>query len=196
MRLGIISDVHCNATAMQRAVDELAGSVDDILLAGDAVLQYRFSDAVIGAVRDNRITYVTGNHEQILLGEHGRRAREAPGIDARNLEVMAAAPFSHERRVSGKRLLMVHASPFEPYNDYLYQGSPQLARCAELDADILVLGHTHVPMATRVGSTLVVNPGSLGQGGDPAHPGMSSYGVLDTDSEEFAVHRFVLPVDR
>jgi Icc-related predicted phosphoesterase len=48
-------------------------------------------------------------------------------------------------------------------------------------------------MATRVGDTLVVNPGSLGQGGDPHHPGMVSYAILDTDSEEVIVHRFANP---
>ena len=107
---------------------------------------------------------------------------------------MADAPLSYERTIGGKRLLMVHASPFSPYSDYLYRGSDQLARCGELDADILVLGHTHVPMAERVGSTLVVNPGSLGQGGDPDHPGMVSYAVLDTDSDEVTIHRLPNPL--
>jgi putative phosphoesterase len=194
MLLGIISDVHCNAVAMERALEELGATVDEILLSGDAVLQYRFSNEVIENVRDHGITYVTGNHEMILLSQHGERARGNPGVRRRNVELMAAAPDRHERTVSGKRLLMVHASPFPPYGDYLYAGSPQLARCAELDVDILVLGHTHVPMATRVGRTLVVNPGSLGQGGDPAYPGMVSYAVLDTDSEEVTVHRFANPL--
>jgi putative phosphoesterase len=190
MRLGIVSDVHCNHGALTRALEEMDGAVDDVLLAGDAVLQYRFSNEVMEIVRDRGITYIAGNHEWILLGPHGERARSAPGVRARNLELMAAAPRSHERTVSGKRLLMVHANPFEPYDEYLYPGSAALARCADLDVDYLVLGHTHIPMAKRVGSTFVVNPGSLGQGGDPDHPGMLSYAVLDTDSDEVEFHRF------
>jgi putative phosphoesterase len=174
---------------MDRAIAEMAPEVDEILLAGDAVLQYRFSNEVMERVRDNEITYIVGNHELTLL-EYGKRACEAPSVRARNLELMTGAPKSHERRVSDKSLLMVHASPFPPYNEYLFPTSPQLQRCAELDVDFLVLGHTHVPMAQRFGRTLVVNPGSLGQGGDPDHPGMLSYGVLDTDSEEFTVRRF------
>ncbi|MBO0730246.1 MAG: metallophosphoesterase family protein [Acidimicrobiaceae bacterium] len=190
MRLGIVSDVHCNHTALAKAVDELDGTVDDILLAGDAVLQYRFSNEVMEIIRERGITYVAGNHERVLLGPHGERALSAPGVQARNVEHMAAAPLRHERTVSGKRLLMVHASPFPPHDDYLYPGSSELARCAELDVDYLVLGHTHIPMATRVGRALVVNPGSLGQGGDPSYPGMLSYAVLDTDSDEVTFHRF------
>jgi putative phosphoesterase len=194
MLIGIVSDVHCNGAAMERAVAELSQTVDTILVAGDAVLQYRFSNEVIEIIRDHDLPYVAGNHEAILLSEHGRRACSAPNVRRENLEFMAAAPNHLEMQVSGKRLLMVHASPFAPYSDYLFAGSRQLARCAELDVDILVLGHTHVPLATRVGDTLVVNPGSLGQGGDPQHPGVVSYAILDTDSDEVTIHRFANPV--
>ncbi len=194
MLLGIMSDVHCNAQAMELALQELSPTVDEVLLAGDAVLQYRFSNEVIESIREHGITYVAGNHELTLLSEHGERARSGPNVRRENLDFMAAAPKQRQLGLSGKRLLMVHASPFAPFTDYLYPGSPQLARCADVDADFLVLGHTHVPMATRVGGTLVVNPGSLGQGGDPDYPGMVSYAVLDTDSEEVTIHRFPNPL--
>lgn len=190
MLLGIVSDVHCNVAALDRALEDLTARVDDVLLAGDAVLQYRFSNDVMDRVVSHGITYIRGNHEAILLGEHGKRALANPAVRASRVEVMAGAPWSHERTVSGKRLLMVHGSPFDPYDEYLYPGSRGLARCAELDVDFLVLGHTHIPMATRVGRTLVVNPGSLGQGGDPDHPGMLSYAVLDTDTDRVEVVRF------
>ena len=193
MLVGIMSDVHCNALAMARAVEEMSATVDEILLAGDAVLQYRFSNEVLETVRENGMEYIAGNHEMTLL-VHGAAMCAKPEVRRHNLELMAAAPTHFERTVSGKRLLMVHASPFAPYSEYLYPDSPQLARCAEMDTDFLVLGHTHVPMATRVGKTLVVNPGSLGQGGDPDHPGMVSYAVLDTDSDEVVIHRFANPL--
>jgi putative phosphoesterase len=193
MLIGIMSDVHCNAPAMDRAVAELAGAVDTMLVAGDAVFQYRFSNEVIQTIRENDIPYITGNHEWTLL-EHGQRALSAPDVRKGNVDFMADAPNRIEMKVSGKRLLMVHASPFPPYSEYLHAGSPGLARCGEVDADILILGHTHMPMATRVGGTLVVNPGSLGQGGEPDHPGYVSYGILDTDSDEFTVHRFRNPL--
>jgi putative phosphoesterase len=192
--IGIMADVHCNAAAMERALDELSSKVDTMVVAGDAILQYRFSNEVIEAIRDHDIQYVVGNHELTLLSRDGERARAAPWIKPDNLEFMAAAPKSKEIGVSGKRILIVHASPFAPYSDYLYPGTPQLAQCAELDVDILVLGHTHLPMAERIGSTLVVNPGSLGQGGDPSHPGLLSYAILDTDSDEVTVERFANPL--
>src|SRR5271165_787613 len=98
MLLGIMSDVHCNAAAINLAMAEMSSRVDDVLLAGDAVLQYRFSNEVMETVRENGISYVVGNHELTLL-QHGSRACQAPTVRAHNLDLMAGSPKSHERRV-------------------------------------------------------------------------------------------------
>lgn len=37
------------------------------------------------------------------------------------------------------------------------------AELAEIEADVLFVGHTHVPGLREVGETIIVNPGSLGQ---------------------------------
>ena len=192
MRLGVMSDIHCNGSAMTRALGELEGQVDASLVAGDAVLQYRFSDEVIAAVRAHRMHYVVGNHELALLA-NASRALADDRADPGNVAFMAQAGARVDLGVCGKHLVMVHASPFPPFSDYLYEGSRALARCAALDADILVVGHTHVPMAKRVGDVLVVNPGSLGQASDPDHPGMVSYAILDAEAEAVTVHRFPDP---
>ena len=42
-------------------------------------------------------------------------------------------------------------------------GSPTpAALAARYDADVIVYGHTHRPLVTQVGPTLVVNPGAAG----------------------------------
>ena len=46
MRIGLVSDVHCNAPGLEAALVQL-GTLDLLLCAGDIVLQYRFSDEVI-----------------------------------------------------------------------------------------------------------------------------------------------------
>src|ERR1700729_3763111 len=99
MLLGIMSDVHCNAEAMGFALDDMSATVDEVLLAGDAVLQYRFSNEVIESIRDHGITYIAGNHEMTLLSEHGERARSGPHVRPGNVDFMASAPYQHEMRV-------------------------------------------------------------------------------------------------
>ncbi len=188
MLIGLISDVHCNAEALEWALTDLESRVDEILLAGDAVYEYRFSNEVVAAAKRLDMPYVLGNHELVLLGPHGERARSNPDNVPEYLEYLASRPTRIDLERGGKRICMVHASPWAPFDQYVYATTPLLQDAAGLDdVDILVLGHTHIPMAERIGSTLVVNPGSLGEGRDPDHRQMVSYAVLDTDTEELEV---------
>jgi len=47
MRLGIVSDVHGNIEALDIAIEQM-GAVDELLCAGDACYQFRFSNEVCG----------------------------------------------------------------------------------------------------------------------------------------------------
>ncbi len=194
MLLGVVSDVHCNVEALDHALADLQGRVDEILLAGDGVYEYRFCNEVVDAARRLGMRYVLGNHEMVLLGPHGERARSAPGVDPASVTYLASVPERVEVGVgSGKKLCMVHGSPWEPYGDYLHASSPVFRRIDELEADFLVLGHTHVPMIERFGRTLVVNPGSLGESREAGERKMVTYAVVDTDSEEVEIVRFPNP---
>ena len=65
-----------------------------------------------------------------------------------------------------------------------------LGMLGRIDADIVVLGHTHVPFCTRVGNMLVVNPGSCGEARDESQTG--SYAILDTKTEDVQFFRVPL----
>ena len=45
--------------------------------------------------------------------------------------------------------------------------TPLWKQTATLEQDVVVTGHTHVPMAERFGDTLVINPGSVGEAPPP-----------------------------
>ena len=185
MLVGVVSDIHCNLTAFDAAIDAMDGRVGQILVAGDVVYEYRLSNEVVERIRELDVPYVLGNHEMVLLSPAGAAARARPGVRESNLEFLATVPTRVELEFGSRRLTMVHGSPWAPYNDYLYESSPAWSRCEqEFIADFLVVGHTHVPMAARKGRTLVVNPGSVSEprGPDPARRG--SYAVIDTDANE------------
>ena len=103
MKLGIVADVHCNVEGLRRALD-LMGPVDELLWAGDAVYQFRFSNEVMALLRERRARYILGNHERVLLGEWGEAARSQEGLRADLLAYMAEQPYQLETRVDGKRL--------------------------------------------------------------------------------------------
>ena len=192
MKLGIVADVHCNIAGLRAAL-ELMGPVDELLCAGDAVYQFRFSNDVIVLLRERGARYILGNHERVLLSEWGEAARTRAAVHHDLLAYMAEQPYQIETKVDGRRLVMVHGSPFDPHDEYLYPNSPSLQKLAAIDAEIIVLGHTHYHMAERIGSALVVNPGSAGESRDHRNGFQLSCAVLDTRSGAVDFHHYADP---
>ena len=62
---------------------------------------------------------------------------------------------------------MTHATPIDPLYDYRLtpRGCDAILDdvADKVQADVLVVGHTHFPLIRRHGSLQIVNPGSLGQ---------------------------------
>jgi putative phosphoesterase len=110
------------------------------------------------------------------------------------IEWLDAQTLMIETTVNGKKLVMTHASPFHPHNQYVARHSPELRRFGEIDADYVVIGHTHAQMAVRVGATLVINPGSVGQAIDHNNGRKFSYAILDTTTDEVVFDDYELCV--
>ncbi|MDO8364241.1 MAG: metallophosphoesterase family protein, partial [Actinomycetota bacterium] len=105
-------------------------------------------------------------------------------VDQSLVQWLADQPKSIEVTVGGKHLLMTHASPIAPHTNYVFPHSPELRKFKHIEADYIILGHTHAQMAHRAGRALVINPGSVGQARDHTNGKQLSYAVLDTDTDE------------
>jgi putative phosphoesterase len=186
VRIGIVSDIHCNRAALDRAVEQM-GEIDELLCAGDACYQYRFSNDVAERLRELGGRYVLGNHEEILLSAAGARAQASPTVDRELLEWTREQPHLIRAQIGSKKLLMFHATPWAPYRDYLFPHDPQLQRVAEEDADFIIYGHTHAPLVTRIGRALIVNPGSAGEARGSEQ--LLTYAVLDTSAEAATIEQ-------
>jgi putative phosphoesterase len=191
--IGVVSDIHCNSPALDTALEQMAATVDQVFVAGDVVYEYRYSSEVVTRLRSGGFPCVLGNHEMVLLGPGGERARAGAGVDPQGLAWMGGWPTRIDVQMGGRRITMVHGSPWEPFNQYLTEGSQAWNRCPELDTDIVLTGHTHMPMVKRVGSTLIVNPGSLGESREVGQRDLVSYAVIDLASDEVEIVRFPNP---
>jgi putative phosphoesterase len=183
MRIGLVSDIHCNAAGLRAALD-LMGDVDEVLCAGDAIYEFSFSNDVVATLREKGVRTVHGNHEAVFLGRGGVRAREEPTIDREHLAWLGEQPATLSTRIGGKSLQMVHGSPWDPFGEYVFSTSRKLERFAGLDTDYVIMGHTHIPMARRSGRVALINPGSTGEARDPAHRWRLTFAVLDTVADE------------
>lgn len=207
MRIAVLSDVHGNLAALEAVLlDASRRGVEGVVHLGDLVGYGPHPGECVERVRAEGIPGVVGNYDlavchpdageglaQFLkasISEVGRatylwtRARVDEGARAFLRELPA------QLRVEEGRLglLFTHGSPERP-NEYLAPDTPE-ERLRQLfdgtGADVLVVGHTHLPQARPVGDRLLLNPGSVGKpkDGDPR----ASYLVLDTDDGLRAEH--------
>lgn len=186
MRVGIVSDIHCNAAGLALAL-ALMGDIDELICLGDSIYEYRFANEVVRLLHDRGAQTILGNHEECFFGPLGARARARDGIDPALAAWLADRPHRRELTIGGKRLLLVHSTPWEPRGTYVHPQSTLFARFAEADADFVLYGHTHQQVVRRIGHVLVINPGSAGEARDSRNGFRLSCAVLDTASEEVRV---------
>ena len=189
MKVGIVSDLHCNIGGLAQALD-LIGDVDELICLGDSIWEYRFSNEIVRLLRERGAHTILGNHEEGFLGPQGYRARQPGWIDRSLLGWLAERPHRLELRFGEKKLLAVHSTPWEPRGSYVYPHDALLERFGEADADFVLYGHTHHQLVQRFGRALVINPGSAGDARDTGNGRQLSCAVLDTVSEEVAVSNF------
>lgn len=191
MKIGIISDIHANPRALRRTLEDMP-SVDQVLCAGDVISDYRFCGETVELLQRAQVQCIQGNHEVGFFGGRNpdylnKCQREfAPHL----LDFLLAAPTSLALEAAGRTMLMVHASPWEPFDAYIYPQSPQLARFAQLPYDVVILGHTHVPMVHRIDGVTVINPGSCSQPRDQDRRG--SYAIIELERNEVEIRRVLL----
>ncbi len=186
MRVGIVSDLHCNLQGLDLALQAM-GDVDELLCLGDSIFEYQFSNDVVARLKERGAHIIQGNHEEVFLSAAGVRARERAGIDTALLGFLADQPHRRYLELAGRRLLLVHSTPWDPRGEYVHPHSAKLDRFGQADADFVLYGHTHCQVVKRVGSVLVINPGSAGDARDSRNGRQLSCAVLDLVSEEVRV---------
>ena len=190
MKVGIVSDLHCNVAGLAQAL-ELMGGVDEVICLGDSIWEYRFSNEIVRLLKERGAHTILGNHEEGFLGPQGHRARQPQWIDRSLLGWLAERPHRLELDFGGKRLLAIHSTPWEPRGTYVYPHDVLLERFGEADADFVLYGHTHHQLVRRLGKVLVINPGSAGEARDQANGQQLSYAMLDTVTEEVIVTNYL-----
>ena len=80
MKVGIVSDLHCNVQGLDLALQAM-GDIDELLCLGDSIFEYRFSNDVVARLKQRDAHIIQGNHEEVFMVRAGFRARDRPGID-------------------------------------------------------------------------------------------------------------------
>lgn len=189
MRIAVFSDIHANLHALQAVWDDVQRvRPEAVYCLGDLVGYGAHPNEVIAFLRQRNVPTVMGNYDEGVgfdLADCGcaytrpeDRLRGDQSLRWTQKETQAEAkaflqslPLQLRLEEQSPKLLLVHGSP-RKVNEYLFEDRPlaTFERLAGLaGTDVLVFGHTHLPYARWIGSTLFVNDGSVGKpkDGDP-----------------------------
>lgn len=196
MKLGLIGDIHGNQFALQAVLQAAAASkVNSLLVTGDLVGYYFGPLQVLELLNDWNCYIVRGNHEEMLSKARTDKnylktveAHYGTGVSvaieqlsSKQLESLCSLPHPLELDINANRILLSHGAPWG-IDHYIYSDADQmmLETCLSQNFDLIVMGHTHYPMLKQIGSTVIVNPGSVGQQRDRI-PG-ACWAIYDTSS--------------
>lgn len=185
-RIGLISDIHSDAEALEEAlqkIDDLVCSL--VLCAGDAI-DFDLpsgTEETVELLQARQIVCTRGNHERWILAEDRVDRLSKPAA-----EWLRALPASWSSVIDGVRIAMHHArsgSDMDGLDENMIEPDEVPGPLAEAEADVLVVGHTHSPMALEApdGSGVIVNPGALLR--SPADGGHSAW-LLDPEAGSFS----------
>lgn len=187
MRVLLLADVHANWPALL-GVQRAEPKPDAVLFAGDAVGYGPQPAECARWLIANAQVAVQGNHDvalaqAVLLPKDPLRLEGAPP----ELAEAAQASLEYARRwftpvdaarllawpktatfsLGGARFFVCHGTPANPLAGNLHAATATEAELRALfeptEADVIVLGHTHLPALRQLGRQVIVNPGSLGQ---------------------------------
>lgn len=185
MNIGVLSDIHGDFRALETVLDRLDNyhQVDHILCAGDLVGRGPEQNRVVEIIRERGIPTVRGNHDEWFLG-----ITEENGAFLKNL------PIDLRCQYDGFEIFMCHGKPgsnmWGLYRDHISDTLLNMM-LESLQVDILITGHTHMPMYIRVKRGCVVNPGSI-YTFKSARATSHTYGVLRLPEMAFELYDLTL----
>jgi len=201
MLLAAFSDIHANKHALEAVLTDICQhGPDRVVCLGDLVGYGAFPNEVIETIRVSGIPTLTGNYddgvgfdraecgcayttsEDIARGDRSLKWTQGQ-VTPENKAWLRDLPREVRFEAAGKQVLCVHGSP-RRINEYLFEDRPErsLERMfADLKADVILCGHTHLPYHRRIGPVHLVNVGSAGKpkGGDPR----ACYALVELDDD-------------
>lgn len=202
MKIAFISDIHGNYLALDLMLRQIKEkmNISDIYFLGDAVGYFPEANKVVSRLRSENIFCLMGNHEAMLLGllQLSETSDEIYKLNKTKKEISDANYFFIKQllpfynvTIDKYNILMVHGSPFDPLNGYVYENS-DFNNLPSQKYNFIFMGHTHRPYILKKNNTTYINVGSCGLPRDVGS--LASFSVLDIETGSVNVYR--LPLNR
>mgnify|MGYP004510922561 CR=1 FL=1 len=193
MNLLVFSDIHGNSYALDALLQKMSSlKYDKIIFCGDIFgYYYNQKDVIQKLIGLENLIWLKGNHDEYFLNLYSNSNIKEPFIenyghsydnlnvnyDISDIDIISNLPSHYVLTDTDCKIGIFHGTPDTPLEGRLYPNTIIENPSVYQDYDIVILGHTHCRMARLEGSTLIVNPGSLGQ---PRDGNGYGYAMIDT----------------
>ena len=221
MRIAVISDVHGNLHALDAVLADVGSEQPDMVWClGDLVGYGPRPNECCETMQELARICLVGNHDLLALGktvledDFNPDAAKA-GSWTREVLTDRTRAFLEELepQARAEQAELFHASPRDPVWEYVLSGETALAAFELTTAQVILVGHSHVPLAIALmpgslegglapadvevdfaSGRWLLNPGSVGQprDGDPR----ASWLLLDFETHHASFRRLAYPVGR
>ncbi len=211
MKYAIISDIHSNLEALQKAlsiIDEK--NVDEIICLGDVVGYGANPNECVEIVRSRCSSVVLGNHDAASLDpslahDFNTIAKRAITWTAEHLtdesrRFLSSLPLVERR----EQILFVHSSPDLPGEwEYVLDSDDAISALRHFEEKLCFIGHTHIPgifsqrgraKSISADEKYIVNVGSIGQPRD-GNP-MLAFGFFDSSTWNYELIRSEYDIEK
>lgn len=190
MIIGFISDAHGNLPVFVQCLSYLEARCEKITFLGDAFGYMPEGNEILDIIMNKSIDMLCGNHDAMVAGllpideQKDTIYRLTPQIQhltARQKDFLLSLPTEMIIEENGASLLLVHASPWEPLQEYVYENNVD-ERFDDLNYDFLLMGHTHRPFISKRNNITIINTGSCGMPRDIGN--LACVTLFDSNSKE------------
>lgn len=178
MRLAILSDIHGNAVALEEVLGDIANRrIDKMICLGDIATLGPEPLRVLDILQSIDCEFVAGNHDEYMNDPSLMESYITIPILGDSIRWCAGLLSESNRKFLATFKTHIRIRPDDETEILFYHGSPQsntddlLAGTPDADVDryiaghesnIMVGGHTHIPMLRFHHGNTIVNAGSVG----------------------------------
>lgn len=201
MKLVVFSDIHGNSFALDAFLTKLKNIEYDYLIFCGDIFGYYYNQAQIieQFLQLRNLIWVKGNHDEYFVklfygglevesyienyGHSYDKLTER--FTQKDVQLIESHASKYMLSIDNYKIGIFHGTPENSLEGRLYPNTHIIQKTFYLPFDIVILGHTHCRMNRKVGTTAILNPGSLGQ---PRDGNGYSFAVIDTKNRIIDFH--------
>ena len=175
MKIAAISDIHGNIYSLMKVLEDIdEQKVDLVVCLGDLVGYGPHPNEVIALIKRREIPCLKGNYDASVVDGAFTFIRDTSinsfslpwnveEVRASNKYYLSQLPTKLNYDINGVKVIFTHGSPYK-INEYLFEDGENTKKVMEeINEDVLICAHTHIPSYKKFGNKVFINVGSVGK---------------------------------